>query len=93
MEGCAVDHAEGPGTLIRSQQGVNQLIVPGHLLLRPRRSLDPLAQRLAALEPRDQVQRTWSRREDTTVVVGRQQLEGTRWKITVTGHEASKERV
>jgi hypothetical protein len=53
--------------------------------------MDPRSQRLATLEPLGQVQWTRSRRKDTAMVVGRQQLESTRHEVAAEGHKASEE--
>jgi hypothetical protein len=75
MEGCAVDNDERSGTAIRDDMIGTQVDQLGHRLLRSRRTLDPHTQWLAALESIGKVQWTRRRREDTTMVVGRQQLE------------------
>jgi hypothetical protein len=60
----------------------------GHLLLRPRRAMDPRPQWLATLEPISKVQWTRRRRKGTAMVVGRQQLESARCKVALGGHKA-----
>lgn len=60
-------------------------------MFRAGRGLDPHSQRLAALEQVGKVQWAERRREDTAVVVGRQQLEDPRRKIEAEGHKAGKE--
>jgi hypothetical protein len=55
--------------------------------------MDPGSQRLATLEQVGQVQWTRSRRKDTAMVVGRQQLESTGHEVAVEGHKASEEHI
>lgn len=71
-----------------SQNGFS-LTVAGHHVLRPRRPLDPRAQRLEALESVRQIQWTGCRCPDTEMVVGRQQLVNTQIKIAVEKLEAN----
>jgi hypothetical protein len=88
-----VDHIKRPGASGHVGTVACRLTRTGHLLLCPRRPLDPRTKRLAPLESVGQVQRTWRGRKDTALVVGRQQLEGARGKIAVKKHEAGEERV
>lgn len=77
MAGCVVDNAERPGVFGIHTINVTLADGLGHLLLRPRRSMDPRTQRMAALEQIGQIQRTRRWCTDTKVVVGREQLEDT----------------
>jgi hypothetical protein len=83
-----VDHIKRPGASGHVGTVACRLTQTGHLLLCSRRPLDTRPERLAPLESVGQVQRTWRGREDTALVVGRQQLEGARCKIAIKRHQA-----
>jgi hypothetical protein len=91
MEGCAVDNDERSGTAMCHHVIGTPADQAGHFLLCTRRTMDPHTQWLAALEPISKVQWPRRRRENTAMVVGRQQLEGSRREVTDEGHEAGKE--